>query len=166
MIYTTLQQNNQSGIAIAQNTDADNNFTVPDRSLNIQKLSLTCINELLNFTAVVGQAQDVSNGTAQYTSIQAAVTAVGSGGRVLILPGTYTESLTIATDNIFIQGQGYGCHLSGALTLSNNYCDLNSFRVTGNISATGGKNFVKLWQDSGFTITDTGTDNNLVVIQG
>jgi polygalacturonase/sugar lactone lactonase YvrE len=59
-------------------------------------------------TAAVGATQMLvaSDGTGNYTSVQAAINALPNGGSVYIKPGTYTGSLTVVQPNIALRGLG------------------------------------------------------------
>lgn len=110
------------------------------------------------YDAIVGSSSQLNSGAATHTSIQSAVNSVGVNGNILILKGTYTESVSL-NNAVKIEGQGHGSVLSGSLTVSASYCDLSSWRVVGNISESGNNNFLKLWQASG-TFSDTGAAND------
>jgi hypothetical protein len=59
-------------------------------------------------TAAVGATQLLvaADGTGNYTSVQAAVNALPSGGSVYIKPGTYTGSISVVQPNIALRGLG------------------------------------------------------------
>lgn len=49
-----------------------------------------------------------SDGTGDYSTIQSAITALSTGGKILVKKGTYniTSGLTISTSNLVIEGEG------------------------------------------------------------
>ncbi len=67
--------------------------------------------------AVVGSPQQVSGGTATYSSITNAMASVAAGSTIYILPGNYNESPSI-TKQLNIRGAGYGTYITGTVTLS------------------------------------------------
>ena len=97
----------------------------------------TAVNKLARFSAyVVGQAADVTSGVANYSGLQAAVTAAPNGSTIYVLPGTYTLSgLNFASKKLTIQGSGFDSILNGTITLSDmSYCILKGLQFN---SATG-----------------------------
>jgi pectin methylesterase-like acyl-CoA thioesterase len=63
---------------------------------------------MANTTAGLGATQTVvaSDGTGMYTSVQAAVNALPTGGSIYIKPGTYTGDITVVQPNISFRGLG------------------------------------------------------------
>lgn len=60
-------------------------------------------------TAAVGATQNLvaSDGSGNYTGVQAAINALGAGGgSIYIKPGTYTGSLTVVQPNVALRGLG------------------------------------------------------------
>ena len=59
-------------------------------------------------TATVAATQSVvaADGTGNYTSVQAAVNALPTGGSIYIKPGTYTGNVTVVQPNIALRGLG------------------------------------------------------------
>lgn len=157
----------QDGISVSQQTDADLSAIVPDRSLNIEKMSLAAINQLLTFDAVVGTAQDVLNGIAQYTTLQSAVTAVSADGRILLLPGTYVENVTVSK-RVYVHGQGYGSYVNGTITCDSS-CDYSTFMNLRNsqfILQAGADGNVLMGCFSALAPTDAGTGNLKQLVVG
>lgn len=152
-----------TGLTVRQTSPSDSQFFLPPQSVTTDMISPAIISLLTGYSAIVGPA--ISN-LVGYTSIQAAATAVGAGGRILVMPGVYTETVTISANNFYIHGMGYGVQLNGALTVSGNQGWIDGLRVSNAITYSGNRNFFKAWQDVGFTITNSGTDNDLIVIQG
>ena len=119
-----------------------------------------------HYDAVVGNTKDATS-AAQYSTIQAAINAVGPGARVLILKGTYTENISI-TQNIYLVGQGQQTLINGTLTLAANYCTLSYMRFNSTMTFSAGStgNFVHfVWQATGQTVTNSGTNNEIIIIQ-
>lgn len=120
-----------------------------------------------HYDAVVGNLKDATS-AAQYSTIQAAINAVGPGSRVLILKGTYTENISI-TQNIYLVGQGQQTLINGTLTLAANYCTLSYMRFSSTMTFSPGStgNFVHfVWQAAGQSVVNAATTNNeLIIIQ-
>lgn len=114
--------------------------------------------------AIVGTSSDLQNGKATHTSIQAAHDFISSGGRILVLPGTYTENVTMSK-SVTIEGKGYLSVLNGTLSITGSGNQVLGLKVTGAISTASGANYnrVKGW---GSTVTDLGGSNFFEVIVG
>lgn len=72
------------------------------------------ISRTVTKTVGTNNADYITDGTADDVQIQAAITAVSAtGGTVLIRAGTYSlaATLTIASQNVVIRGEGYATHL-------------------------------------------------------
>lgn len=118
-----------------------------------------------HYDAVVGPSTDQS-GLAKFTSVQAAINSVPAGGRILVLNGTYVENISI-TSNVYLIGQGRGASITGNFICSSNYSSISQLRFVGNMTFNGAStgNFVHfLWQTGG-TIVDTGTNNEIIIIE-
>lgn len=91
-----------------------------------------------NFSAgaITSLAVNAAYNTAQYASLQAAITAAGSTGKVVLPCGTYTTlaGITIATDSASIEGYG-PCsiidinHTSDFLTVTGSLFNLRNLRL-------------------------------------
>jgi hypothetical protein len=113
------------------------------------------------YDLVVGSAAEVTNGSADYTSLAAALGAAIAGSKILVLQGTYTENVNI-TQNVCIQGKGHSTVLNGNITFSTTACLVKDLYINGNIVFTIGssKNILSdSWIGSGKTLTDSGTSN-------
>lgn len=66
---------------------------------------------------VVGNASDVTNGDAQYSTIAAAIAAASAGERITLLDRTFTENLTI-TKQIHLVGKGRNSIIDGTVQFS------------------------------------------------
>lgn len=122
------------------------------------------------YDAIVGSVLQLSTGQATHTSIAAAILDfVGLPVRILILPGTYTENVTltaVTNNNVVIQGKGYGTVINGNFTLGSSYCSIESMRIQGNLSISGSANFVQSWVDNTTVFSDIGIGNDYRIIQG
>lgn len=149
----------QDGVAIQQETDGDRDFYLPDGALGIEKLSSSALKALTGYDAIVGTS---TNAAVLYTSVQAAVNAIAADGRILVLPGTYSESVTV-TSRIYIKGQGFGSHITGTITAGTgcSYSTFETLQCSQFIfsSSAGGNQVI-----GGFWTTapsDSGTGNNI-----
>jgi hypothetical protein len=88
-------------------------------------------------TAAVGATQFLvaADGTGNYTSVQAAVNALPTGGSVYIKPGTYTGNITVVQPNLALRGLGGDptkvilTHAGGAFGGSGTYAYAGEFQV-------------------------------------
>ena len=115
-------------------------------------------------TYVVGSALQVSQGLANYTSIQAAHDALSStGGKIFVLSGTYTENVSF-TKSVVLEGLGRSSQLAGTFSLNSgsDYSVLKDMRVTGNVTVNSNANFMtEVWVATGSTVTDNGSANDI-----
>lgn len=121
------------------------------------------------YDAVVGTAAQVLAGDATHSSITAAIAAVSANAFILVLNNTYTENV-IVDKALRIMGKGNGAVINGTLTLNSSasQCYVSSLRVTGNITLSSGanNNFIReCWQATGQTISDSGANNAVLIIQ-
>jgi hypothetical protein len=121
------------------------------------------------FAAIIGSPTQVASGLATYSNPQTALNNVPPGSMVLWLAGTYTGNVSMVSQ-VKVVGQGYGVQLIGNLTFPSgcDQADLDSIRVTGNISLLSGSlgNFLKAWMDATYAFSDAGLNNDPVVIAG
>lgn len=118
----------------------------------------------------VGTPTDVAQGYAQYSSLQAAVNFAAAGNKIRIRGNvTITESVTISTPQLSLEGNGYSSNITGTITLSStcNYSTIRSIRCSQFIINAGAtKNiltndfYTTAPSDSG---TGTVTDGNTTV---
>lgn len=158
--------NNGSGVIYVSLTDTNLNNALTDatkwRVSNPDKAGAI-------YTAIVGSSLQVAAGIAQYTSIQTAQNALSSGDSMYILPGTYTENVTI-NKQLTISGGGKASNLNGTLTLDTgaSYCLIRGIRMAQNIvfnALTVGNMLEQSFIATGKTITDNGTANYVLMIQ-
>lgn len=110
---------------------------------------------------VVGTIDQVALGVAQYTSLQDAHDAASTDSRILVLPGTFVENVTV-TKRVIIEGRGYGTTISGTFTVSGSadFLTIKNLRFDGNFSiAADGCFVVQCYVAPTFTVTDTGSAN-------
>ncbi len=123
----------------------------------------------IQYAAIIGSPAQVAAGLANYSNPQTALNSVPPGSVVLWLSGSYTGNVSMVSQ-VKLVGQGYGVQLTGNFTVPSGctQSDVSSIRVTGNISLASGSvgNFLKAWMDSGYTFSDSGTNNDPVVIAG
>lgn len=153
-------------IAIKLGVKKETEFNMDNRFVSIY--------ERLNgvYNAVVGNSYQLSQGIAQYTSLQQAINSLPSGGSILVL-GTYAggETITISSSNICIEGKGNLTNITGNLILNSGATGnkIEKLRITGNVTINAGANYNDLsvfWCSSSSVITDNGTSNYVLGIQG
>ncbi len=117
--------------------------------------------------AIVGSAAQVASGQATHSSWQAAHDAVSAGAKILVLQGVYAESPIISKE-VFIEGKGHSCVLSGNLTLQSGatFGSILWVKFGGNITVQSGANkiFLRGWQANGMAFNNSGTDIDHVII--
>ncbi len=133
--------------------------TIDTSSTNGAKLALL-------HTAIVGTQAQVEAGVASYSTIQAAHDSVTGSGKIVILPGTYEESVTWTRDDLVLEGRGRLTVIDGDFLLSGHGNDISGIKVLGDLTLTGSDyNFVKMWLGSQSVFTPGGQFNLLSVIQ-
>jgi hypothetical protein len=111
------------------------------------------------YDAIVG-----SGSQATHSTITAALAAISTDGKIFIMPGTYSETLSI-NKRCSIEGAGYGTNLTGAVTMSVDYTTLRSVRFATSLTLTCNGSFVRdCFAASAATITDSGTANSKLII--
>lgn len=116
--------------------------------------------------AVVGTSEQVLTGVATHSSIQSAINSAASGSKIFILPGTYTENLTISKSDITIEGKGRLSIINGNVSMSGSGNQVLGIKVSGNLDLTGSDySFVRCWLGSSATFTAGGLYNSLNIIQ-
>lgn len=111
----------------------------------------------------VGSALQVSQGLAQYSSIQAAHDALpAQGGKIVVQEAVYTESV-IFTKAVVLEGMGRNSQLTGSLTVNTaSFGVIKDMRLNGNVIINTNGNFMtEVWITTGNTVTDNGTANDL-----
>lgn len=115
-------------------------------------------------TFVIGNATQVSQGLAQYSSIQTAHNALPSqGGKLFILAGAYVENVTFSKP-VVMEGLGRTSQITGTLTLNggSDYSSVKEMRITGNVTVNSNGNFInELWLATGSSVTDNGSANDI-----
>ena len=120
--------------------------------------------------AVVGSASQVTSGLASYSSIQSAINAmpVSGGARILVLSGTYTETVTISsafTSGLTIIGKGLTTIINGNFSMQGYGCSVDDLQVMNGVwSISGNANFAKGWLDPTATFSNTGLGNDYRII--
>ena len=122
------------------------------------------------YDAVIGSTLQVNAGAATHTSLQAAINFVSSGGNILVLEGTTSDSVqVIVNKTVRITGNGFSSVIPCPLNIETggNYCAIDLILVNGQITLTSGTtgNFVtRCWVSSGNTVLDLGSGNYTNVI--
>ncbi|MDR3667143.1 MAG: hypothetical protein P4L35_09890 [Ignavibacteriaceae bacterium] len=74
----------------------------------------------------------------RYSTIKSAVTSADANSTILVFPGTYSDSLNIATENITIKGISNGSVIiSGALYITASRGRIETCTITGNLTLMG-----------------------------
>lgn len=122
------------------------------------------------FHAVVGSSAEVAAGRAHYTSLGAAITASSSNWRILILPGSFTENVTITSTTLNIFGSGRSSIITGNLSFAGaTYCVLQGIQFIGNMtidSSSNGNQITNCYIGAANTVTDSGNGSYIELIQG
>lgn len=121
------------------------------------------------YDAIAGSAQEVTDGAATHSTVQAAHDAVSTGGRILILNGTFTENLSVSKQ-VTIEGKGRSSVINGTVTFTSaaDYSMLRSCKVANDITLNSGADAIyvkEIWLASGKTFIDNGSANVLEAIQ-
>jgi pectin methylesterase-like acyl-CoA thioesterase len=122
-------------------------------------------------TAALGATQSLvaADGTGNYSTVQAAVNALPSGGSVYIKPGTYPGFITVVQPNVALRGLGGDptqvilTHEAGAFGQSYPYT--GEFQATGISAENGGSNGWQLPTGSTLFAGDEGSAT-IVVAKG
>lgn len=131
-----------------------------------QNSAWTNVTPSSGYAATVGSAAQVASGVATHTSIDTAIAGATAGDKILVLPNTYTESVTWSASDITLEGSGHTTILNGNLTLSGTGNQVLGIKVSGNLNLTGSNyNFVRAWISSTSVFTAGGTANSLNIIQ-
>lgn len=118
---------------------------------------------------VVGSAYQVTQGKAQYSSITSAIAAASTGERIIVLAGTFSETVTV-NKQVTIEGKGYSSYLNGQLifTSAGSSSGVRGLRIGNHISLESGANNIYVrdcWLASSAVISDLGASNSLLIIQ-
>ena len=120
---------------------------------------------------IVGSSAQVTAGTANYTTLTAAVAAAVDGSKILVLNNvTITDSPTV-NKRVMIEGKGSGSTITGNITFTSAAARslIFALRVDGNITFNAGANkcfMVDCWQSAGKTFSNdvSNVDNVLHII--
>lgn len=119
------------------------------------------------YDAVIGSSLQVNSGAATHTTFASAFSSIPIGGKILVLRGTYSESVTL-NNTYFIEGQGSGTIITGNFILSSgsDYSTIKNLFFNGNLTLNSDGNFVReCFQVVSKSITDNGNANSILVIQ-
>jgi hypothetical protein len=124
----------------------------------------------LLWDAIVGTAAQVAAGVATHSDFATAYAALPANSSILLLKSYVPTStaLTLNKSGMSIIGQGRGSTLSsGAVSITSTYHEISGVRFGGNVtlSAAAIGNHLRGWQATGFTVTNSGTANAIVIIQ-
>lgn len=122
------------------------------------------------YNRIVGSAAQVTAGTAQYSTLAAAIAAASAGDRILILPGYATTENVTVDKKLLITGLGHTSIITGTVTFTSaaDFSSLQAVKVTDHITLNSGADGIfidKIWFATGKTFTDNGSGNLLFAIQ-
>lgn len=128
-----------------------------------QVTSLSALQTISRFDAIVGSSDQVASNLASHASISDALSV---GQSILILPGCYSGNITVSKNNMYIFGMGNATVLSGTVTITGSNCVLKTFRCGKGFFISGNYNVIKeIWTPKTASLTDTGVDNVYEIIQ-
>lgn len=152
------------------------NLTSPAVSLEVRRKAGTVDTSSSNaakiaamFDIVVGSPTQVLQGVAQYSSINTAIQSSSTGYNILVLNGTYNETVLVDRQVVLL-GKGFSTVINGGLTFgaTTNNAAVSKFHIIGNLTFNSGSigNYVETcWGNSAGTTTDLGEDNLYTVIR-
>jgi hypothetical protein len=109
------------------------------------------------YSAIVGDAADVTSGLADYSSITAAIAGVSADATLFLLPRTYAENVTV-NKRLTIVGTGYGCYVDGTMSVSSASCNIQNFRIDGDLTVSANSCYITgVSFNSGFQFVISGT---------
>lgn len=141
-------------------------ITLPAQSVAIGQMAPATILALRGAHYIVGNAADVANGFAGYTSLVSAL-AVAAAGQTIVLLNTYNtvENIIVSASSINIMGMGHTANINGTFTVNGNYGSFFGFRVALSIIFNGTGCFMHhCWQAPGQSVT-AGVNNELIIVQ-
>ena len=152
------------------------NLTTPAISLEVRRKAGTIDTNSSNaakiaamFDIVVGSPTQVLQGVANYSSINTAIQSSSPGYNILVLNGTYTETVTVDRQ-VVLFGKGFSTVISGGLIFSGSAANAmaSRFNIVGNLTFNSGSigNYVETcWGNALGTTSDLGTDNSYAIIR-
>lgn len=122
-----------------------------------------------SYDAIVGTPAQVLGGIATHASLQSAINAVPSEGRILFLSTTVVENINI-NKTVTIEGKGHGSKIVGTVTFqaSADYCLVQGLRISDNVTFNLGSDanfFINNWLAPTKTVSDAGSANYKTWIQ-
>lgn len=142
-------------------------FYVEDSSnihIEVLRPSVTAdlVSGTVKYAFTVGTTADVTNNAADFDTIAGALSSASDGNKIILLGDReFTENVTL-TKNVTIEGYGSTSTISGTVDFNSGSDDatMKDLKVAGDITInTNGVRLKDLWQRTGDTITDLGTDN-------
>lgn len=120
------------------------------------------------FDSVVGSAGQVTNGMATHSSITSAIAAISAGQTIFVLPGSYTENITI-NKQLQLIGIGKATAITGNISFTADYSIIEKLSFTGDLSfsaAADGNQITRCFVQNAMVYSDLGTGNYVELIQG
>lgn len=121
-------------------------------------------------TVIVGSSTQVTDGIADFNSIQDAINTVSDGDKILILNGTYTENVTVSK-KVSLFGEGNNTIINGTTTLQavSSKSLYKYLKFNGNVVGEIGCNFnviTDCWLAPAVTINlDIPSENIVLVLE-
>lgn len=114
------------------------------------------------YFAVVGSAAQVTDKVATHSSLQQAIDDAPSGQSIFVMPGTYSENITL-NKQLAIIGSGRGTIVNGTwqIVSGSNYSMVKFLKFMDNATiaaGTLGNNISDFWIANGKTVTDNSLD--------
>lgn len=162
--YYTGSMVNAAGIIYISLVDNNLNHAVTDASKWTTQTAATSV-----YDAVIGSSAQVTAGRATHSTWASAISAVGAGGSILVLPGSWTENVSLGKQ-LKIEGSGYGSYLNGTMTFasSSDNSTVKGARFAGAVTVNSGVSFITFTEahlDSSSSLVDNGTGDYLQAIQ-
>lgn len=130
--------------------------------------SINTLAQLRGYKFIVGSVLQLSQGLANHTSINNAITAAVAGDSIYILSGTYNENVLVSKQGLLITGQAYSTFINGTLNFNSasDFSLLRDLRINGNVTFQVGTQGCSLdgYQTTASTVSDLGTDNLYTLI--
>ena len=148
-------------------TEQGDRFAFPDNSVGTKQLKDggVTVKKLALTDIIVGSPAQVAAGNAHHSSLQSAHDAAISG-KIILLPGTITESVTWSKSDLTLEGKGRGSVLSGTFTVSGSGNIFQCLKFNGNVNLNGDGNFFSnSYIAATFSLADAGAGNQTFYIQ-
>jgi len=117
---------------------------------------------------IVGSTTDVSNGVANFSSLQLILGNSPPANLNIFVLNSYntSEHITVSSP-VTIQGQGRGTQIAGLVTITSQFATIKNLRFNSNVTISGTQNYVReCFSAPGVTITESTPGSNSLLIIG